>query len=59
MAVYKRYPSPADFDRVSREIVQKYPFMRNPISDHVSDKLYHVTIMHPFFIVGSHTTIAI
>ena len=36
MSIYKRYPKREDYDRVARAIVQKYPFLRNPISGHVS-----------------------
>ena len=36
MAMYKEYPDHADYDRVSREIVRRYPFLKNPINGHVS-----------------------
>ena len=36
MSIYKRYPKREDYDRVARAVVQKYPFLRNPISGHVS-----------------------
>ena len=39
MAIYKRYPKREDYDRVARGIVRKYPFMRSPISGHVSSYL--------------------
>lgn len=36
MSMYKRYPAREGYDRVAREIVKKYPFLKNPISGHVS-----------------------
>ena len=36
MSMYKRYPKREDYDRVARSVVKRYPFMKNPISGHVS-----------------------
>ena len=39
MALYRRKPRAADYERVAREIVQKYPFIRDPISGHVCNTI--------------------
>lgn len=36
MAVYKRYPTKMDYERVAKELVGKYPFLSCPLSGHVS-----------------------
>ena len=36
MTLYKRCPKREGYDKVAWAIVQKYPFLRNPISGHVS-----------------------
>jgi len=36
MAMFKIYPRHADYDNVSRAIVEKYPILKNPINGHVS-----------------------
>ena len=38
MSIYKRYPKREDYDRVARSLVAKYPFLRSPISGHISIK---------------------
>jgi len=36
MAIYKTYPNRVDYDRIARAIIQKFPFLKNPINGHVS-----------------------
>ena len=46
MSMYQRYPKREDYDRVARAVVHKYPFLKNPISGHVSFKVYfHVHVL--------------
>ena len=38
MAMYTRSPKREDYDRVSRELVKKYPFLKCPLSGRVSSE---------------------
>ncbi len=38
MATYTRYPKKEEYTRVAREVIQKYPFLKCPMSGDVSSK---------------------
>ena len=42
MANYKRLPSGKDYERVGQEVVRKYPFMKNSVSEKVSNTVSYL-----------------
>ena len=46
MFMYKRYPKMADFESVANEIVDRYPFMKSPLSRTVSSPLCCTVCIH-------------
>ena len=42
MANYKRLPSGRDYERVGQEVVRKYPFMKNSVSEKVNNTVIYL-----------------
>lgn len=53
MSMYKRYPKRYDYDRIARAIVDKYPFLRCPLSGHVSFYYRSIAANQQVYFIGS------